>query len=294
MNMITLGTLGMPIKIVLQHLNDAEKIKLASTNTEVKNLCMLESKFLKKIKELKKFDFQVFNETITDEVVNTVFRVFPDLSKITVRLANVQGRFLDNLRKFQSLKKLKVYLTPEDTLPNRRGLNLEKVTIKAEFYNFRNKDVIYELLWQIRGTRRISIYNGQLDRRLIYLLSTRNIEILKIQNCMITNPIHITNVILEFLNLKYLNLTTNNQLIAPYACHVMSDIIANLVAHRNLNIEKLVFTADINPHVALSNLRFLKHFKSMTIYYTVQNNGVNLERLIYCAASMKNVDVTFI
>lgn len=293
-DLIQLGAMGLPLKIVLENLDLHEKIKLASTNQMLKSYCFLEDRNLRILEQTKKFDLQVFPDSITENIIKTVYRVFPDIIKITARLSNVEDGFLDNLRIFASLKKLSVYLSVNDTIVNRHGINLQQVTIKNEFYNFRTKDVIYSLLWQIRGTKRISIYNGQLDRRLVYLISTRNLDTLKIQSCMITNPMHLTNAILDLTQLKYLKLITGSFLIAPGASHVMSYVINHMITHRNMNIERLVFTLDPNPIIRYSNLRFLKYLRNLTILYTVQNNGVSLEKLIYYAASLRQVNVTFI
>lgn len=293
-DLIKLGLMGPPLKIILQHLALPDKIILASTNKQLKQLCFIECRDLRHLDQLQKLDLQIFTEPITQDIVNAINRVFPNLTKIVARLSKVENGFLDFIRIFSKLNKLTVYLSVDDSISNRHGINLQQVTIKAEFYNFKTRDVIYSLLWQIRGTKRLSIYNGQLDRRLIYLLSTRNLEVLKLQNCMVTNPIQLTNVILEFTQMKYLKLTTNNYLIAPATSNIMSHIIKHLITHRNLQIERLTFTLDTSPLISYSNLRFLKQLKHLTIYYTVQNNGVSLEKLIYYAASLRWINVTFV
>lgn len=126
------------------------------------------------------------------------------------------------------------------------------------------------------------------------LIESRNIETLKITNCVITSPITLTNTILEIDQIKCLKLVTNNAIIAPFPSFVMSDLALNLIYFRNLSIKKLTFTIDHNPRVSYSTLKYLKHLEELNIYYSIQNCNANLERLIYHAASLKRVKTTFI
>lgn len=293
---VRLGILGEPLNIILRRLTPSEIIRFASTNSEIRRVCFSESKHLRQIEQSGTINLNIFQERINTEIIEAIYYVFENLEKIIVRLANVENGFLDNLRKFSTLRKLSIHLVLDDDVSNRHGLNMREVTIKAEYLNTRfNRDAMYALLWQIRGVKRISIYNGHLDRRLIFLLSSRNLSILKVNNSIIPNPIHMSNMILENSNLLYLKLVSQNHLTAPFPSYAMRDFISQLPYNRNLTIDRLSYSINSDPNIILfCNLRYLKHLRDMTVYFSVQSSCDNLERLIYYAATLRRVNVKFI
>lgn len=292
-DILQLGFMNVPLRIILNHLSTPDAISLSSTNKKLRNLCIVECSKIKQITINESFDFDVLCRNITQSEIDMIHRVFPKLRKISINLSKAENHFLDNIRKFQNLEKLTVQLETDDINHNRFGLNVKNITIKSKLYNSR-ADSIYNFLWQVRGTKTISVFNCHLGNKFISLIRTRNLKKFKIRDCLITNPISLTNAILDMNELNILQLTTRNLLISPFPCYVMSDIILNLIYQKNFPITKLTFTVDHNPSVTYSNLRYLKNLCELTIYYNIQNCNANLERLIYHSASLKNVSTTFI
>lgn len=292
-NLLTLGALGLPFEQILNDLPLKDKIRLASTNTTIRELCLFYSRELREINEQGHIDLAIFPDLVTHDDIESLYNTFPDLTKIVTALSHVDDHFLDNLRIFKSLQKLSIYVKGDDINYNRHGLNLPQITIKGKYLDM-TTNAIHSLLWQVRGTKKISIYGGHIDHRTIALLSTRNLKILKIQNTVISPTNLLANAILEMNQLDRLHLITSDYFITPHACYTMSDITMNLHHFRNLSITKLAFTVDITPDVIYSNLRYLKNLRELVIYYSIRGGGENLEKLIYYSASLLNVDTTFI
>lgn len=95
-------------------------------------------------------------------------------------------------------------------------------------------------------------------------------------------------------HLKYLKLTTDDYILTPFPCYILSNTVLNLFHERNIPISKLIFTINNSPPASYTNLRLLDNLQELKIYFSVQNNGSNLERLIYYMTSLRNVNITFI
>lgn len=143
-DLILLGVSGLPLKIILDNITSTDAIRLASTNTQVRKYCLLESKFLKQIEKTKKIEFNALQTTITHQDISAIHRVFPNLIKITAHLANIPNHFLDHIRDFEHLQKLCIYLNNEGINYNRQETTIPAITIKGQLHG--SKDTLYNFL----------------------------------------------------------------------------------------------------------------------------------------------------
>lgn len=143
-DLILLGVSGLPLKIILDNIASTDAIRLASTNTQVRKYCLMESKFLKQIEKTKKFDFNILPTTITHQDISALHRVFPNLIKITTNLANIPNHFLDHIRDFEHLQKLCIYLNNGGVNFNRQETIIPAITIKGQLHG--SKDTLYNIL----------------------------------------------------------------------------------------------------------------------------------------------------
>lgn len=93
--------------------------------------------------------------------------------------------------------------------------------------------------------------------------------------------------------LKNLTLISNDFSFNPHATIIMSEIICSLTSTNSLNVEKLKFTLDQSCKIKYKNLMLLKYLKKLYIYYNVQNETSNLDRLIGVILSIGKIQVTF-
>lgn len=61
-----------------------------------------------------------------------------------------------------------------------------------------------------------------------------------------------------------------------------------------LTLKRLTFTVDPINQVKYENLKYLKELTNLKIYYSAQNNPVNLGKIINTVASLKNVETIFV
>lgn len=288
-----LGCMGVPLSIILSYLEPHDTINFASTNKIIKFYCLIESKNLARIEEKGQIDLDILPGYITKQEIDAVHRIFPSLTKITISLSYAYDHLLDELSKFEKLNKLSIYLNETDNNYNIDGAIIREITCRMSYLTS-NRDALYSLLWQIRGTKSLSLYNGEITRRMTLLIQTRELETLKIRNTIIELPTRLTSILLNSTSLIYLKLITNNYLTAPFPVIVANNFINGVLPRNRLILRKFCFTMDQNWNIAYQNLRLLRHLSKLEIYYSVQTRGLNLDRLIHIAGSLNYVEVTFI
>lgn len=294
LDLIDLGNHCIPLRKILFYLSVMEKINLASTNTQLRSLCIKESEALQRIENSGNLDISEFSCLISKSYIQAIVRTFPDLNSITAHLGNVDDHLLDELQKLEKLSEITLLVGEGHTNYNKHGLEISKVNIKAEYFQSTN-DSTYSILWQIRSFRHLSILSGQISHRTILLMQTRNLIGLEIHNSIIHSANLLTNYILTNQYLKKLRLSTNNHTFAPHPCIVMNNILSLLPAyHEKMYIKDLIFTLDQDCRVCYSNLKYLKFLKNLTIFYTVQGNGINLEKVIHVCAELEHVTIKFV
>lgn len=282
-----------PLHKILFDLSLIDQVKFASTNTKIKECALTHSKILRNIEERSFFNLDLFpNMVIEREQIQTVHRTFGNLTKLKIDMAFAEHSFLDEIRIFKNLKKISVYIGLGDHNYNREGAYIEAVTIKAKFLNS-NTDVIYSLMRQIKGMKVISLYNGNISLGLTRLMEIIKLRKLKIHNSSIKSCYYFIKFILEAKSLEYLKITSDNYGITPEPIFVASDIISQLNAYE-LNLKYFSFTVDTCCKVKYEYLVHLKKLQKLVIYYSVQNQTLNLAKLINVVEKMENVETIFI
>lgn len=214
-DMIKLATLRSPIKRIHKHLSLIDSIKLASTNTIIRDNSIPECKQLGKIHQISCFDFNTFLNNITRTEIEIIKRTFPEIRKLKIDLEKADDHLLDNLSIFTNLQKLSCRLGQSDHNFNLNPLGLKAITCHAEFYLIPS-DPIFTLLRQISNTKSVSVHKGHLSLRTLTLIETRKLEILKIHNTIIKNCSCVVRIVLHNENLTYLKITTDNYILSPY------------------------------------------------------------------------------
>lgn len=282
-----------PLHKILIDLSLIDQVKFASTNKKIKECALTHSKILRNLEERSCFNLDLFpNMLITGMEIQTVHRTFENLTKLKIDMSFAGHSFLDEIRIFKNLKKISVYIGPGDHNYNQEGAYVEAVTIKAKFLSA-NTDVIYSLLRQIKGMKIVSIYNGYISLGLTRLLEIVKLRKLKIHNSCIKSCYYFIKFLLEAKTLEYLKITSDNYSITPEPTFVASDVISQLDTHE-LNLKYLSFTVDTCCRVKYEHLVHLKKLEKLVIYYSVQNQTLNLEKLINIVESMENVEAIFI
>lgn len=293
-NFIQLGMTSIPLRVILSYLPLMDKIDLASTSTIVRGYCVQESQILQRIENSNELDISNLCCLIHRYNIKAIVRTFPNLNSFIAHLGNIEDHLLDELRKLEHLRELKLFIGEGHRNYNRHGINVLRLTIMAEYYQSRN-DNTYDILWQVRGFRHLTIFYGQISNRTILLMSTRNLISLKLHNCVIHPTSSLSDYILENPYLKSLQLTTSNHLLSPYPCLVMNTILSLLPAyHKHFILENLTFTLDQDRRINYSNLNYLTKLRQLTIYFTVQNTSINLEKMISFCKSFTQANITFI
>lgn len=259
---------------------------------EIKTTIIKNSTSLNNIVNFKAFNLDLFPDFIGEKEIITIYRVFPDVQKLKVNLTFSHNGLLDNLRRFQKLRKLSFYLNTGDKNINRHTLSVKAITCKARFYKS-DTDSIFAFITQFDSFKVFSIYGGNITIRIITLLELRKIVTLKIQNSIIRNGAYMIRTILNNNNLKYLSLRTDNYILSPYPVVVASDVISQLDNFK-LNLERLTFTVDPDCRIRYENLRHLTSLKKMNVYFSVQGNNLNISKLINIAEKLTNVKTIFI
>lgn len=285
--------MGIPLKAILSYLTVYDAINLASTNTLIRNHSVRESRSLTYIEQFSRLNLDLFPDQISREEIDAVYRVFPRITKLRINMTFAADHLLDELRKFEHLHKLSVYLDEKDINYNTEGAEIKAVTCRLKYFNS-NSDALYSFLWQIRGTKILSIYNGEITTRTIMLIITRNLETLKIHNSIIEKPTRLTEYLIGTNNITYLKLTAENFLISPYPIIIANNFINGITPENKSELKRFCFTLDQNRNIMYQNLRYLRNLRKLTIYYSVQLRGLNLDRVINIAGSLGQVDVIFI
>lgn len=288
-----LGNVSIPLRAILSYLNVHDRINFASTNTIIRDHAIRESRTLANIDRFGRFNLDLFPDTVSKEEIDAVHRVFPRVTKLRINLFYAEDHLLDELRKFEYLIKLSVYLTDEDTNYNSVGTHIRAVTCRANYFHS-NHDAIFNFLRQIRGTKSISLYNGEITLPTQLLIETRDLETLKIHNSIITKPARLTEYLNRSTNLTYLKLTAENCLVSPYPIMVATNFINNILPRNRSNLTRLCFTLDQNRNASYQNLKLLRNLNKLEVYYSAQIKGLNLDKLINIASSLIGVETTFI
>lgn len=293
LNFDRLGNMGIPLRAILSYLNIYDAINLASTNSLIRDHSVRESRSLTNIDRFNRFNLDLFPGRISKEEIDAVYRVFPKLTKLRINMSFAEDHLLDELRKFEYLHKLSVYLDERDTNYNIDSIQIKAITCRIAYFNS-SRDPLYSLLWQIRGTKILSLYNGEITTRTIILIETRDLETLKIHNSIIEKPNRLTEYLLRTTNLTYLKLTAENFLISPYPIIIANNFINGLTTNSQSSLKRFCFTLDQNRNIMYQNIRYLKNLRKLEIYYSVQLRGLNLDRIINIAGSLNEVEVIFI
>lgn len=282
-----------PMHMILLELSLVDQVKFASTNSKIQECAKLHSQMLRGIDERSCFNLDVFPIIpIAKEEIDTVHRTFKDLKKLKIDMSFANDNFLDEIRVFKNLEKISIYMGIGDTNYNQYGAYLKSVTVKAKFI-FADTDVIWSLMKQIKGTKTISIYNGTISLGLISLFEEQKLHKLKVHNAIIRSCFYFVKYLLEAKTLEHLKLTSENYMMTPHPIVIMSDVISQL-DHYELNLKYLAFTVDTCCKVRYELLRCLKKLEKLEIYYSVQGQTLNIQKLINITSSMKNVETTFI
>lgn len=291
--LVQLGVCQIPLKKILTDLNLIDQIKLASTSKQIREAVKLNSLSLRNIEQISSFNLDLFpNVGITKHEIDIIFRVFENMRKLKVDLSIADNGFLDNIGKFKKLQKISIYLEPNTRNLNKHFLYLQSITIKARF-NHSDIDSIYFLLSHIHGIKTLSFYRGDISVKTTTLLETRKLQKLKIHNTTIKNCYYFIKYLLELRSLEHLKITSDSFLAYPHPIYIMSDIITQLDKHE-LNLTFLAFTVDTSCKIKYENLKYLKNLRHMEVHYSVQDQTINIERIINTATSMKHVKTTFI
>lgn len=288
-----LGRCEIPLHDILFELNIIDQVKFASTNKKIRDCVIANSKIMREIQERGCFDLDLFpNLIITKNEIDIVHRTFENLKKLKIDMSFAKDTFFDEIRKFRKLEKISIFIGLGDHNYNRHRIYLKSVTIRAKFFTS-DTDVIYSLLRQISGTKIISIYNGSVSLGLITLFETRKLRKLKIHNSTIKSCYYFEKYILQSTSLEHLKVTSEQYMMTPHPVIIMSDII-NQLDKVELNLKYLSFTVDTCCLVKYDNLSYLTKLNKLEIYYSVQTQTLNLEKLIYITAKLEKVQTTFI
>lgn len=294
-NMEYLINKGLTIKLKakLKDLTTTEQIYLAAT---CKNIAIYLENLPEQIniRDYKGFNLDIFPQLITNYEIDALYAIHPHLRVLNINLGFARNHLLDSLHKYKHLRKLYIYLNEDDYNYNKKRLNIKSLTIKhtyekSQFYS------LYSLLEQFSRFETISIYKGFISAPTLQIFETQKLTELKLQDVDIENNKCwlIVRQILANTNLKKLKLTSCDYVKYPHPIIIMGDIIGYLSTN-SLNIENLKFTLDQNTKILYKNLKHLKELKSITIYYNVQENNHNLEKVIRIVQNLTTVEVTFI
>lgn len=263
-----LGEASVPFRQILSYLTLPDAINLASTNKTIRYYSIYESRTLTNIQEFSQFNLDLFPGNISRNEINAVHRVFPSLMKLKVNLSFAHDHFLDEISKFEQLYKLSAYLDESDVNYNLNGASIHTVTCKMGYFTS-NRDALYSLLWQIRDTKSLSIFNGEISTQTILLMETRNLEILKIQNSIIDRVVRLSQYLLNSTNLTYIKLVSANYLVSPYPIVLADSFINGLTSDNRLILKRFSFTMDQNWNIRYQNIRLLRNLtklKFTTLY----------------------------
>lgn len=293
-NFETLGAMGIPFRKIMAYLLPSDAINFASTNKTIRYYSLIESRTLINIQEFGQFNMDLFPEYISTQEVDAVHRVFPYLRKLKINMTFAKDHFLDDISKFENLQKLSVWLDDFDVNYNLNGAPIRAVTCRMEYFTS-NRDALYSLLWQIKRTKILSLYNGQISLQTMLLIETRELTTLKICNSIIDNIARLSQYLLHNTNLSHLKLASENYLVSPYPIVVANNFINGLTPDNTLNLKRFCFTMDQNWNIRYHNIKLLRNLTKLEIYYSVQHRGLNLDRLISIAGSLgSRIEVTFI
>lgn len=194
----------------------------------------------------------------------------------------VNDNFLDEIRKFDKLEKLSVYLHTADRSRNNQ---IKRLSIDA--------DALYLFLKQIKETKVLSIYDGIISSQTIDLIKMWGLNKLKLHNTIIKNCSSLISFLLNDKGIMNLKLTSDNYLLSPQPTMVACDIITRL-EEGLLNVIDFTFTVDPVCNIRYENLKHLTKLKKLKIYYSAQSKLDNVNKLINISRTLLNVKVTFI
>lgn len=281
------------LKKIIENLSTTDQICLAATCRNIKAYVQ-SSPALINIQRYKSFNLDTFPRHITSNEVDALFTVCPYLENLKLDLNFAKDHFLDSLHKFKNLRKLTFYLSEDDYNYNVNRLSIKKLTVRHTFDNT-SFDPLYNLLEQFSHFEAVSIYNGIISPQTLRILENQKPKELKLQNLTINERKCwlVIKQILENENLSKLKLISHNYTSFPHPIIIMSDLIGHLDVCP-LKLETLKFTLDQHTKILYKNLRYLKNLKQLTVHYNVQESTLNLNEIIYIAASLKKVEVKFV
>lgn len=131
------------LKKIIQNLTTTEQIFLAATCKNIKTyIHTLPTQIC--IQRFKSFNLDTFPRFITNNEVDALYTVHPQLETLRLDLNFARDHFLDSVHKFKHLRKLCLYLNEDDYNYNVMQLRIESLTVRNT-YEESNFDPLHNL-----------------------------------------------------------------------------------------------------------------------------------------------------
>lgn len=280
-----------PMDTILFYLSIPDIIYLAATckalNNYIKN-----TPRMKAFAAIKSFNLDTFPSFVGASETISVFKTLPDTEVMILNLSFSFNHIFDRLRKFQNLKKLKIFLNDDDFNINTYKLKIESLTVRTMYQQARS-DPLLSLLRQLTCIKRLSIHGGFLSLKSIDLIAQNKLHELKLNQVAIRGHKHLyfVKVLLQNKYLKKLSLVTDCFIFKPCSLIIIGDMINQLPKTPNLNIEDLCFTLDQHCRIHYQNLKLLTSLRKLKIFFNVQENILNFYNLLEILSDLKHVDI---
>lgn len=291
-HLVRLTDVELPFRKIISYLNTVELIQLAATNKYMKNIILRDSHLLRTINNIGCFNLDLFsNIPLTKSNIDSVHTVLPSLRHIKANVTFVMNNFFYNIRKFNNLEKLSLFIHDCDHRCDLGFINARSLTIRSRL-SIVGVDFLADILESVNGVQKLSIYTATITERTVHSIITKRLTKLKLHDTFIRQCYPIIRYILENTQLTTVKLTTEKDHGAA-GIMIASDIITRLEHHR-LELTEFAFTVDSICKIPYENLARLTKLRKLQICFSVQANRFNLDKIISVVESLTHIQVTFI
>lgn len=249
---------------------------------------------MKLITETNSFNLNLFPDIATEAEIKITNQAFPNIRKIKANLTFVTENFFDDIKIFKQLEKLTLHTQQTNsTTNNNSDFEIKSLTIHDNSQP-PNSETINKILNKIKRVKKLTIHNSIIDDFTLKKIESFQLQKLKLHNTEIQcKSKYLSLILLQNNKLNKLQLTSDEYKKYSTIKLCATEFLDGLSSHV-IKLVSLKIVMESTRKLSLNNLMKLQSLKRLTIYYSPQQNAINMASLIFISKKLAHIEINLI